>query len=171
MCALPLKLTGIGAVRLLFRIVGQLAHQAARTRKVEHDQLLGHLRSEHGKLPGDGTAPIVADDDRLLFSTRLNDGGDIINQDLHVVVLPGGQPSHSGERPMDTNPHVFAVLCFSPAFRRSNDDARNSGPPMRGSPGHPGAAKAHPGSFCRLSGGCVGLLLPGVVCFEPRFHG
>ena len=90
-CALALKLAGVGAVFLLLRVVDQLPHEAARVRQVEHDQFLGHFRSRHGKGPRHGSAPVVADNDRLVLSARLDDGGNILDKEAHVVLFHPGR--------------------------------------------------------------------------------
>ncbi len=56
-------------------------------RKIQDDQAVDHLRNVQRGLPCDHAAPIVADDDRLLFAQRLDDGDHVAHQQSHVVIL------------------------------------------------------------------------------------
>ena len=85
--AFLLKIARIFARRLLFRIVQQLAHDAARMRQVEDDQPVNELRSIQGKLPGHHAAPIMAHDNRSLFAEMLDHGDHVAHQQADVVVL------------------------------------------------------------------------------------
>lgn len=85
--AFHLEVAGVLAVLLLLGVVGEFAGDATEVGQVEDDQLLDELRSVLSERPGDGTAPVVADDDGLLAAQVLDDGDDVADEELHLIVF------------------------------------------------------------------------------------
>ncbi len=56
-------------------------------RQVQDDQLLDHLRQVHRELPGHHAAPVVTHDRRPIAAEMADHGGDVADEQAHVVVL------------------------------------------------------------------------------------
>ncbi len=54
-------------------------------RQVQNDEPIRSLWMEHGKAPGDGAAPIVADDDCLLLLEMVEHGPHVAGQFIHAI--------------------------------------------------------------------------------------
>src|SRR5207237_1595300 len=66
------------------------ARQDIGVRQIQDDESSGLVRLEHGVGPGDGAAPIVADDDRLVFLEMLAHRIDVAYEFVHGVAGDAG---------------------------------------------------------------------------------
>ena len=58
--------------------------------KIQDDELADELRRVHRQAPCDHAAPVVADDDGVALPEVLDDGDDVADEQLHVVVGDAG---------------------------------------------------------------------------------
>ena len=87
MSAFLLKVSGILAILLLLRVIGQLPSQSPKVWKVADNESFYQRRHRCCQIPGDGSAPVVADHYRILLAQVVNDSHDVAGQYRHGVVL------------------------------------------------------------------------------------
>lgn len=63
----------------------ELSLQGLRMGRVQHDELVDHLRPQCGERPGNRTAPVVPDHHRTRFTSVLDEGSNVVDEVLDAV--------------------------------------------------------------------------------------